>query len=251
MKILVSNDDGINAPGLKVLVDAVDGLGEVFVVAPNRERSACGHSLTMHEPVRAKEVQKNVWSVSGTPADCIFLATHKLLQAKPDIVVSGVNPGPNLGFDVFYSGTVSAAREGIISGMKGVAVSLATPYNATAESYHWETAKHYARMMIEQALESKYDPKSAVINVNVPNQPMEGIKGVKVTTQGFRHYAPAIIAKKDPRGREYYWIAGTYEGYEKEPISDCQAIDQDYVSITPLGLDTTNPELSETIKSWI
>lgn len=264
MKILLSNDDGVEAFGLKILADVFEKWGDVTVVAPEKERSTTGHSLTLHKPLRLKPVKPGFFAVNGGPADCIYLGVHEVLKKKPAIVISGINRGANLGQDVFYSGTVSAAREACVMGIPAVAVSLsfdkewkkahANPKYAYAA--HYESAAKITRLVLEKMLKGlsgksgiegikaglKLWPKRVVLNINVPNIPFSKIAGYKVVHQGFRHYSADIIKRKDARGKFYYWIGGMYEGFERIPDSDNVAVAANYVSITPLELDTTDRE---------
>ena len=241
MRILISNDDGIHARGLRVLVESVGGLGEVAVVAPDRERSATGHSITVHRPLRAKktripgfEVQS--WAVDGTPADCVKLAIEDLLAEPPDLVISGINLGPNLGTDVLYSGTVSAAVEGAISGFPALAVSLA--------SYCYQDfgpSGAFVRKLVSRLAQVGLARKM-LLNVNVPGT--ERPLGVKITRLGNRRYVNIFEKRTDPRGRSYYWMAGepleTEESEEGGCGTDVDAVKNNYISITPLQLDLTD-----------
>lgn len=249
MQILLSNDDGINAPGLLALAEALKGIGDVTVVAPHRERSTSGHSLTLHKPLRIKETQPGFYSVSGTPADCVYFATRHIMKQKPDLVVSGINRGANLGNDIFYSGTVAAAREGAYYGARSIAFSLCFNWSKDNSFFHWETAASFAKTFVPVALRKNL-PLDHVLNVNVPNLPITEIKGVRMTTQGRRYYSDQIDKRQDPRGYSYYWNSGRYQGFEKQEGSDCSVTDQDFISVTPLRLDTTHYELMEELKKW-
>jgi 5'-nucleotidase len=240
--ILVSNDDGIHSEGLQVLAEALHCLGEVVVVAPDREQSATSHSLTMHRPLRISRVGDGMHSVDGTPTDCIVLAVNRILGKKlPDLVISGINKGPNLGDDIVYSGTVSAAMEGARLGVPSVAVSL-----ATRNDFRFDVAADFAVRLAEQVLQTHLkDP--VVLNVNVPNIPKESIRGVRVTRQGKRVYDGAVVEKTDPRGRKYYWIGGQEPGFVEMKDSDIEAVLDGWISITPLRLDLTD---DESIGKW-
>ncbi len=239
MLILLSNDDGIQATGLNVLRQALAPLGEIYVVAPERERSGIGHGITVHKPLRLKEVRypdgSSGWSVNGTPADCVKLAVEALLPAMPDIVVSGINQGPNLGTDVIYSGTVSAAIEGMINGFPSLAISLAT-YEHDDFTYAASFAARLIPLLVKNA------PVKTVINVNVPpGKPV----GVKVTRLANRRYVNIVHKRVDPRGRPYYWMAGepedsVPENPAAEVSTDVEAVKKNYISITPLHFDLTD-----------
>jgi 5'-nucleotidase len=270
LNILISNDDGVEAYGLKVLADEFKRWGDVKVVAPEKEQSTTGHSLTLHKPLRLKPLRPNVFAVNGGPADCIYLGVHEVMKKKPDLVISGINRGANLGQDVFYSGTVSAAREGCVMGIPAVAVSLsfdkewmkahASPnfiYDA-----HYKSAAKATRIVLEKMLKGlsgkkgsagikaglKLWPKRVVLNINVPNVPFAKIAGYKVVHQGFRHYSAEIVKRKDARGKNYYWIGGMYKGFENIPDSDNVAVAANCVSITPLELDTTDRDAFMTLQ---
>ena len=246
MVILISNDDGIYARGLQVLYEELKPLGKIYVVAPDRERSAVSHALSLYRPLRVKEVKKNFFSVDGTPTDCVNIAINGLLPEKPDIVVSGINFGPNLGDDITYSGTVSAAMEGCLLGVPSIAFSLATldppPF--------FRPAGRIARKIVEIFMNMGI-PSGTFLNVNFPNKrKCSYYKGVRFTRQGKRKYGEAIVEKIDPRGRKYYWIGGKELDYEKIPDSDIVAVEEGYVSITPIQLDLTNYSVLEEYRQW-
>ena len=244
MNILVTNDDGIQSEGLILLADALESMGNVFVAAPDRERSAAGHSLSLHHPLRVDEVSKNRFSIDGTPTDCVNLAVNGLLDVRPDIVVSGVNKGANMGDDITYSGTVSAAMEGTLLGIPSIAMSLTTKSDFIFETAV-DVALKVARRVIEKGL-----PKDTLLNVNVPNITMDEVKGWKITRQGKRIYGDAVVEKVDPRGRKYFWIGGDSLGFEHIEDSDFQAVSENYISLTPLHLDLTNYSSMEELKPW-
>jgi len=244
LNILVTNDDGIQSEGLILLADALESMGNVFVAAPDRERSAAGHSLSLHHPLRVDEVSKNRFSIDGTPTDCVNLAVNGLLDVRPDIVVSGVNKGANMGDDITYSGTVSAAMEGTLLGIPSIAMSLTTKSDFIFETAV-DVALKVARRVIEKGL-----PKDTLLNVNVPNITMDEVKGWKITRQGKRIYGDAVVEKVDPRGRKYFWIGGDSLGFEHIEDSDFQAVSENYISLTPLHLDLTNYSSMEELKPW-
>ncbi len=240
--ILISNDDGVHSEGLKSLASALEVLGTVYVVAPDRERSASSHSLTLHRPLRVTPVSRRVYAVDGTPTDCVSLAAHKILPKKPDILVSGINKGCNLGEDVTYSGTVSAAMEGTLLGIPSMAISLiaAKKYNFTAAS---ASALRLAKHILGDGL-----PKDTLLNVNVPS--IRRIKGYRVTIQGKRYFGDVVVEKLDPRGNKYYWIGGEVDRWEGGDDCDFYAVEKGYISITPLHLDLTNHASIEALKDW-
>jgi 5'-nucleotidase len=232
LRILVTNDDGVYSEGIKLLAGALSDLGEVIVVAPDREQSATGHSLTLSRPLRMQQLEKNWFSVDGTPTDCVNLAVLWLLRRRrPDLVVSGINFGLNLGDDVTYSGTVSATFEGTLLGIPSVAFS-----QEVAPGFSFEAAAVFARQMIGALVEEKNLPGDLLLNVNVP---AGGIRGVSLTRLGHRIYQQSVVEKVDPRGRKYYWIAGTPE-WQTEKGTDHAAVASGRVSVTPLHLDLTD-----------
>lgn len=250
MKILLSNDDGVHAAGLKILYDELKKLGTVKVVAPLEEKSTTGHSLTLHKPLRIIPMaNKDFFGVNGSPADCIYLGLKEVMSSAPDIVVSGINRGANLGQDVYYSGTVSAAREACILGIPSFAVSLDVDFkNRKPESkLNFKTAAKMAVKIIKEYQKKKF-PKYTLLNINVPDTPMAKIKGVVPARQGFRHYSGAVVKRVDHRGKDYYWVGGQYHGFEKEQDTDCAKVDEGFVTITPLKLDVTDMAFLEEMK---
>jgi len=249
MKILLTNDDGIQAEGIQTLRRALAEIAEVTVVAPSYERSATGHGITVHKPIRAEKVKLqgsdgDHWSVVGTPADCVKLALEALLKETPDLVVSGINHGANLGTDVLYSGTVSAAIEGMINGLPSVAVSL---YDDSVVDFTFAAA-FTAKLCT--LLRLKGFPPATLLNVNIPGSETHAIKGVRVTKLGSRHYINTVEARKDPRGREYFWLAGDVVNVEGDGDTDVDAVKNNYVSVSPIHFDLTNYQVIDTVKSW-
>ncbi|MBE9504861.1 MAG: 5'/3'-nucleotidase SurE [Proteobacteria bacterium] len=244
MNILVTNDDGIFSEGIKALAQSLMSMGDVYVVAPDRERSAAGHSLTLHHPLRVEEVSKNHFSVDGTPTDCVNLAMNGILPFRPDIIVSGINKGANMGDDITYSGTVSAAMEGTLLGIPSVAFSL-----DTRKDFDFSVASNFSLKVVKKVLEIGM-PKDTLLNVNVPHLSENEIKGCKITRQGKRVYGDAIVEKVDPRGRKYFWIGGDDLGFEHVEDSDFQALAEGYISITPLHLDLTNYSSMDELGTW-
>ncbi len=233
-RILVSNDDGVHAPGLRALVEALSALGEVTVMAPLTEQSATSHALTLHHPLRIKDLGNRTFGVEGTPTDCVLLAVREFLGARPDLVVSGVNHGPNMGEDVIYSGTVAAAMEGALLGIPSMAVSLAS-WKFREPAAAASIAAELARVLLDANPPSRF-----LVNVNVPPVPREEIRGIRVTRLGTRVYNDAIVKKIDPRGRDYYWIGGAAPTWEPGSDTDFAAVEEGYVSLTPLLLDITD-----------
>jgi 5'-nucleotidase len=233
--LLVSNDDGIHSLGLAALEAAMQEVGEVVVVAPDREQSACSHSLTLHRPLRIDQIGETRYVVDGTPTDCVNLAINGLLPRRPALVVSGINKGANLGDDVTYSGTVSAAMEGTLLGVPSIALSLIGRHD-----FAFEAAATFARRVAGWVLERGLPPDT-LLNVNVP-QLADGAapRGVALTRMGRRRYGDAIVEKVDPRGRKYYWIGGEELDFLEEEGTDFFAVRQGLISVTPIHLDLTN-----------
>ena len=226
----MTNDDGIHAPGLGALADALGELGDVFVIAPDREQSAVGHALTLHRPLRVDRLGERRFAVNGTPSDCVNLGVLGLLPAAPALVVAGINAGSNLGDDVTYSGTVSAAMEGTLLGVPSIAVSLERPDDGYAE------AARIARLCAARALVEGLPPRT-LLNVNVPG----GVpKGIKLTRIGHRVYKERIVEQTDPRGKTYYWIGGGPPQWDVGDATDMAALHDGYASITPLHMDLTH-----------
>lgn len=243
MLILLTNDDGFHSAGLQALADQMQSLGRVALVAPDRERSAVGHALTLHSPLRVEEIQKDRWAVSGTPTDAVNLGIHGLLKEKPDLVVSGINKGGNMGDDLTYSGTVAAAMEATLMGVPAIAVSSASRSFAYDDFGH---AAAVARQLAETVLEHGL-PADTFINVNVPeNEP----HGIRLTRQGKRIYGDDVIQNRDPRGRSYYWIGAGELGFQDLEGTDFHAVKNGYVSVTPLHLDLTNYAAMDRLRQW-
>lgn len=235
MIILVSNDDSIHSEGIRALEETLAAVGEVYTVAPDREQNAVSHSLTLHRPLRIEEIAPRRFAVNGTPTDCVNLAVKGFLPVRPQLVVSGINKGANLGDDITYSGTVSAAIEGSLLGIPSIAVSLVireTPYN-------FGTAAEFAAMLATEVI-AQGMPPDTLLNVNVPNLPRHALKGYRLTRQGKRRYAETIEARVDPRGKKYYWIGGDDLGFDPDEGTDCVAVHEGLISVTPLHVDLTN-----------
>jgi len=244
MVILVSNDDGIDAPGLAPLVRALSALGEVVVVAPDRERSATSHAFTLHEPIRIEERKPGWFAVSGTPADCVYLAIHHLLDAKPDMVVSGINRGANLATDVIYSGTVAAAMEGRMSGIPSLAVSLVL---RRGQSPHWDTAATLAASVAGDLRDSGV---LTLLNLNVPDRPAAEVLGLRACPLSRRHYHPKVEERHDPRGRRYYWMGGGHSHFEGAPDTDGPLVGEGWATLTPLKYDWTDQDAVSSLTDW-
>jgi 5'-nucleotidase len=244
--ILLTNDDGINATGLKVLAEHLGRIGRVSVVAPDRERSAVSHALTLHHPLRAIQVGENRFAIDGTPTDCVNLGIHNLLRDKPDIVISGINHGANLGDDITYSGTVSAAMEATLMGIPAFAVSLAT----RSDSADFTSAARFAASLAETVIRNGL-PRDTFLNVNVPDIPTESLGTYRFTRQGKRSYDGMIVDKVDPRGRNYYWIGSIEMNFHDIEGTDYHAVSRGDISITPLHLDLTNYDSFRELKTWV
>ena len=245
MKILISNDDGILARGLELLAGVCAEVGQVTVVAPDREQSATSHSLTLHRPLRAVRRADGAFQVDGTPTDCVLLGLGALVPEKPDFVISGVNHGPNMGEDVLYSGTVAAAMEGLAAGIPGVAFSY-----GSFDLEHLESHRDGLRRLIERIVQVKDFPEETLLNINLPPIPGDKVKGVKVTKLGSRVFHEEIATMKDPWGREVHWIGGGRVTWSGGPDSDFQALKDGYISLTPLHEDLTNYDLLEVVRKW-
>ena len=248
MRILVSNDDGVDAPGIRILADGLRDAGhEVLVVAPDRDRSGASNSLTLDMPLRVVPVGDTVWRVHGTPTDCVHVAITGMLELEPDIVVSGINNSANLGDDVIYSGTVAAAMEGRFLGLPAVAMSLVTKDHKGA---HYDTA---ARAAVEIVARLAADPLPAdtILNVNVPDLPWDEVDGFEVTRLGNRHRAEPCVPLQDPRGRTWWWIGGAGPEQDAGPGTDFHAVRTRHISITPIHIDLTRYQALEQVSSWV
>jgi 5'-nucleotidase len=245
MNILCSNDDGVLAPGLALLVDACREVADVTVVAPDREQSGTSHSLTLHHPLRPARRPDGSYQVDGTPTDCVMLALETLMPERPDFVFSGVNHGPNMGEDVLYSGTVAAAMEGVMLGVPGVAVSFAGSDPETMATY-----RDVLTGLVRRITSAEDFPRATLLNINLPRMPASAVRGIKVTRLGSRYFSESLTRMKDPWGREIFWIGGgtiTWTGGED---SDHAAVAEGYISVTPLHMDLTNYSIMETVRGW-
>ena len=245
--ILVTNDDGIQAPGLRALMEALHPLAEITVVAPEREQSAVGHAITMHKPLRVRSLPDekfSLWAVNGTPADCVGLGIRRLLQEGPDLVVSGINRGANLGEDVLYSGTVSAATEAVLLGVPAFAMS-----NVSFTSQDYRAGAAFAAQLAQRLLQHPL-PLPTFLNVNVPDLPPEQIAGVQFTRQGRRVYRSTYIERSDPRGRPYYWLGAERPDDAPVPGTDIAATQAGYIAITPQQPDLTAHGILAELAAW-
>lgn len=249
--ILVTNDDGVNSPGLISLYNAMKDLGNALIVAPDRERSAASRSLTMHKPLKVEKIRNSVYSVNGTPTDCVAIGINKILSEKPVLVASGINKGANLGDDISYSGTVSAAMESTILGIPSFAISLVLEKQHKKPFLHFKTASKIA-LEIGRHILLESLPYDTLLNINVPNVTIDKIKGIKFTRQGKRVYDNTVHEILDPNGNQHYWIGGGDPSWEKGNDTDIQAIQSGYISITPVHLDQTNYEALKLLrKQWM
>ena len=232
--ILVTNDDGVYAPGIRALHDAVRHLGRAVIVAPERDNSAVSHALTMNRPLRVRQLEEDIYTLDGTPTDCVTIGMNKVLPEKPALLVSGINPGPNLGDDISYSGTVSAAIEGTMYDVPSLAISLGgeSPFN-------FEVAAGVAWKLASMALQFGL-PEKTLLNINIPPRKLADIRGIKFTAQGRRVYQNAIQETYDPWGRKHYWIGGGTVQWSGGENTDEKAINEGYISVTPIQLDLTN-----------
>jgi 5'-nucleotidase len=244
MRILLTNDDGVASPALAQLRRVLSPFGRVITIAPDRNQSASSQSLTLHRPLRIQETAEDCYSVDGTPTDCVLVAFHGQLGEKPDLVVSGINHGPNMGEDVFYSGTVAAAIEGVLQGTPGVAASLVTRAGTDFRDPA-DIVGRIIRQVLEQGLKRRL-----LLNINIPFLPVDAIRGVRVTRLGTRVYEDTLVRKVDPRGRDYYWIGGEDPVWRPEEGTDFHSVDAGYVSVTPLQLELTDATARAEMQTW-
>ena len=245
INILVTNDDGVYSYGLKALAREMRKIGNVFIVAPVSEKSATGHSLTLHRPLRVRRIGRDqTYAVNGTPTDCVNLALNGLLKVRPQIVVSGINIGANLADDITYSGTVAAAMEATLQGVPALAVSI-----AGRSKLYFTPAREIALKLVKKIIKTPL-PQNVLLNINVPNIAGNKIKGYRFTRQGKRQYGDSIIEKVDPRGEKYYWIGGDILGDKPIENSDIEAVSEGYISITPIQLDLTAYSFLKKMAKW-
>lgn len=245
MRILLSNDDGYFAPGLAALAEALASLGQVTVVAPERDRSGASNSLTLDRPLRLRKAANGFHFVNGTPTDCVHLAVTGMLDHLPDIVVSGINLGANMGDDTLYSGTVAAATEGYLLGVPSIAVSL-----TSHRGQHFDTAARVARELVERFIEQPFG-QPVLLNVNVPDIPWDQLKGQRVTRLGRRHKAEPAVAQTTPRGETVYWVGAAGPAADASEGTDFHATANGYVSITPLQIDLTHAAQTGAVTGWL
>jgi len=245
MRILVSNDDGIHAPGIQCLARHLRTVAQVQVVAPDRDRSGASNSLTLVHPLRAQELENGDMGVDGTPTDCVHLAITGLLDREPDLVISGINAGANMGDDVLYSGTVAAAMEGRFLGLPAIAVSLVGP-----RLQHYDAAARVVLNLLDR-LHRVPLPAATILNVNVPDLPFEQIRGVQATRLGHRHKSESVVKASDPRGRPIYWVGPAGPEQDAGPGTDFFAVREGCVSVTPIQVDLTQYEAIDTVGRWL
>lgn len=245
LRILVSNDDGVLAPGIALLADVCSTIGQVTVVAPDREQSGTSHSLTLHRPLRAHRRSDGAYQIDGTPTDCVLLALGSLMPDGPNWVMSGVNHGPNMGEDVLYSGTVSAAMEGLAAGIPSIAISY-----GSFDLEHLESHREGLKRLLHRIVHVENFPGETLLNINLPPIPGDQVKGVKVTNLGSRVFHEEIAKMKDPWGREVHWIGGGRVTWSGGSDSDFQSVKDGYISVTPLHVDLTNYKLLEVVRQW-
>jgi 5'-nucleotidase len=248
--ILITNDDGVTAPGIRNLVEAVKDLGKIIVVAPDKAQSGMGHAITIGHPLRMNKVDIfegiEAWQVSGTPVDCVKLAVDKILHGKPDLCLSGINHGANHSINVIYSGTMSAAMEASIESIPSIGFSL-LDYSYEAD---FTTARHYVRQIVSSLITKKLD-KHFLLNVNIPSIALELVKGVKVCRQAYAKYQEDFEERKDPHGKKYYWLTGEFLNFDKGKDTDVWALNNNYVSVVPVQFDLTNYKIkSQLEKNW-
>jgi 5'-nucleotidase len=243
--ILVTNDDGIHSKGIIILAKALQEIGNILVVAPDSEQSAVAHSLTLHRPLRVEKIKKNFYAVDGTPADCIHVGVNTILPQRPRLVVSGINKGGNLGDDIIYSGTVSAAFEGTLLGIPSFAISL-----VSRSHFKFDVAARFA-LRVARYIMRRGLPRNTFLNINVPNLDEKEIRSYRITQQGrLVHNGVGVVEKLDPRGRKYYWIGGGQMIFDKGRNTDVEAVSKSHISITPLNLDLTNYSSIRELKKW-
>ncbi len=245
MKILLSNDDGYQAPGLQALADALSSLAEIVVVAPDQDRSGASNSLTLVNPLRARTMENGFIRVDGTPTDCVHLAITGLLEEEPDLVVSGINAGPNMGDDVLYSGTVAAATEGRFLGLPAIAISM-----NSHDPEHIETGARVALELVQRLIRSPLT-ENVILNVNVPDLPYAELQGFRSTRLGHRHKAEPVVKATDPRGKTIYWVGPAGAEQDAGPGTDFHAVREGYVSVTPLQVDLTRHSALDSVEAWL
>ncbi len=250
MRILLSNDDGIDALGIRAMEDALLEFADVWVIAPASEQSAKSHALTMHKPLRVEHRDSRHIAIGGTPVDSVYMALHHFMPEPPDLIVSGINKGANLGEDIHYSGTVAAAREACLFGFPSLAVSLHIDFSSDDKRLHWDTATPVACALAKKIHKEGLPPQT-LINLNVPNIPKELLKGVRVAELGRHHYHCLVDERVDPRGKRYYWLGGLHEKFSGSDSSDGALVERGYAAVSPIGTDVTVPGLLPMVESWL
>ena len=249
MRILISNDDGVHASGINFLYEELKAKHEPIILAPNKERSSCGHGITLGEPIRVKKLKENIYECSGYPADCILVGLGQICkESPPELVISGINHGANLGQDRFYSGTIAAAREASFRGYPSIAVSLVTRNLKDVE--HFDVAASFIRKLIDLNIQECI-PAMCLLNINIPNLPSEEISGVKLTFAGFQNYSEEVVKRSDTRGKDYYWVGGTYRGPADIKGSDANAVEDKLISLDLQDLRGFEPKDLSKLKELI
>ncbi len=249
MNLLLSNDDGIAAPGLAALEAGLAELGSCWVLAPHQEYSAGSHALGLHRPLRVHPAGERRYAVEGSPADCVYLGLQHFLPERPDAVICGINRGANVSLDVYYSGTVAAAREAAMWGLPALSVSLFTDSGGPTGRLHWDSAAHFAQRVTAELLERGLGFEG-LLNLNVPNLPLDTIKGLRVARLGRRSWSRVVDARQDIKDRPYYWIGGHHLGFEPIPDSDGPSVEAGWATLTPLRLDCTDERAMDALSSW-
>ena len=249
MRILLSNDDGIDAPGLAALERHLEGLGEIWVVAPKHPQSAKSHALTMHKGLSIEQHAERRFAIAGTPVDTVYVATHDLMGGKADLVVSGINRGANIGQDVHYSGTVAAAREGVLLGIPSLAVSLHVDFSKSIDSHHWNTAGALARRVAGEIVERGL-PSDTILNLNVPDIPLETVRGIRACALGKHHYEALVDRRVDPRGGTYCWLGGPHSDFGPDRNTEGRFVEEGWASLVPLTVQVTATSMIGALAEW-
>lgn len=248
-RILISNDDGIDAPGLAALEKALTGLGEIWVVAPADPQSAKSHALTLHKTVKLSEHGPRRFSVGGTPADSVYVGIHRVMPGPPDLVISGINRGANIGEDVHYSGTVAAAREGVLQGYKAIAVSLHVDFSKSIESHNWSTAGAQARRLAAEVLQREVGA-NCLLNLNVPDIPLKELKGIKACALGHHFYSPLVEERQESSGKDFYKLGGEHADFGPVNPSEGHFVEAGWASLSPLTVRVTDRAVLKTLSQW-
>jgi len=250
--ILITNDDGINSQGLKILAETLKRLGSIFVVAPDRQRSGVGLSITLDRPLRSERIDKRTYAVNGMPTDCVELAIHELMDGPPDLIISGINDGLNIGYDIYHSGTVGAAITGTMFGIPSMAISIVFDDSGIDDfSQIWYDSAAQVALKLAKIITERKLPKGILLNVNVPNMPLSEIDGIEITRHCNATYDIEIHHRLDPRGKEYYWVGGVFQKCVDRSNTDLEALNRGRISVTPLHLDLTDYMMIQELSSWI